>query len=222
MFFFVLFSLTRFGLNLGFLDRPLVIGLFWSAVTGQWEIAMPTALFFELLYLDLFPLGTFVPPHGPFVLLVTLALAQIFNVTQPSLALVLITLSMPVALMGSKLEERHRQWQNLGYTLMLHSTRPGQEHTVSATRLARNSLIQMCAIQGLAFVLVMAVLAPLAEWLLLHVRTRALAMPISWPHVWMLGTLGALFSFRARKVYAVFLAMIFAAAMFFVASHGLL
>lgn len=221
VFFFVLFSLFRFGLNLGFLDRPLVIGLFWSAVTGRWEIAMPVALFFELFYLDLFPIGTFIPPHGPFALLVTLTLAQIHSVDQPAPAVVLIMLGMPAALLGSKLEERHRQWQNLGYTRMLQSTKQGHEKIVSAAGLARNALVQACIIQGAAFFLVMAVLAPFAEWVLLHVGGHVLAMPVSWAHVWMLGTLGAVLSFRVRKVYAVFFVMILAAGALFGMGRGL-
>lgn len=222
MFFFVLFSLTRFGLNLGFLDRPLVIGLVWSAATGQWEVAMPVALFYELFYLDLFPIGTFIPPHGPFALLVTLALLQICNITHPAPALALIVLSLPVAYLGSKLEERHRQWQNLGYTRMLQSTRPGQEYITSTAKLARNALFQVCIIQGVAFLLVMAVLTPLAEWLLLHLRPRVPALPIGWAHIWLLGTMGALLSFRARRVYAFFLVMALAGGLLFGMSFGLL
>jgi len=222
VFFFVVFSLARFGLSAGFLDRPLVIGLFWSALVGQWEVAIPVALFFELFYLDLFPLGTFVPPHGPFALLVALALTRIFDVVQPSLIFVVLLLSMPAAWLGSRLEERHRQWQNLSYTRMLQSTRPGQEHVVSATGLARNALVQICVIQGLAFLLVMALLTPFAEWVLLHVRARVLGLPVGWPHIWMLGTIGALLSFRARRVYAAFLVVTTAVGIWFGMSRGLL
>lgn len=222
MFFFVVFSLARFGLNVGFLDRPLVIGLFWSALAGQWEVTMPVALFFELFYLDLFPIGTFVPPHGPFALLAALALIRIFDVAQPSLVFIVLLLSMPAAWLGSRLEERQRQWQNLGYTRMLQSTRPGQEHVVSATGLARNALVQICVIQGLAFLLVMALLTPFAEWVLLHVRARVLGLPVDWPHIWMLGTIGALLSFRARKVYAAFLVVTAAIGIWFAMGRGLL
>jgi PTS system mannose-specific IIC component len=222
VFFFVLFSLARFGLNLGFLDRPVVIGLFWSALTGQWAVAIPVALFYELFYLDLFPLGTFIPPHAPFALLVTLALTNIFDLSQPSLVFVVLCLSMPAAWLGSKLEGRHRQWQNLSYTRMLQSTRPGQEHIASATGLARNALIQVCIIQGLAFILVMTLLTPIAEWVLLQVRTPVLDLPVGWPHIWMLGALGALLSFRTRKIYAAFLVMTAAVGIWFSMSRGLL
>lgn len=221
MFFFVLFSLARFGLNLGFLDRPLVIGLFWAALTGQWESALAAALFFELFYLDLFPIGTYVPPHGPFALLVTLALAQTHDAGPAQLVAVLILLSLPAAHVGSALEQTVRQRQNLSYTRMLQSTRPGREQSVSPAALARGALVQTCVVQAAAFLLVMAVLVPLAEWVLLHVQQRALSLPMSWSHLWMLGTVGALLSFRTRRVYAVFLTTILAAGLIFAAAGGL-
>lgn len=217
-FFFCFFSLARFGMNLGFLDRPVVIGLFWAGLTGQWELAMAAALFFELFYLDLFPIGTYVPPHGPFALLVALALMQMLEVSQPQSVAVLIAISLPAAYLGSSLEQTLRQRQNLSYTRMLQSTRPGQEHIVSPAALARTALVQTCVVSGMAFLLVMAVLAPLAEWTLLHMRMHVLRLPISWPHLWMLGTVGALLSFRSRRVYALFLAMVLVAGAVFTAS----
>lgn len=215
-------SLARFALNLGFLDRPLIIGMVWAALTGQWETAVPVALFFELFYLDLFPIGTYIPPHGPFAVLTTLALMQIFHIDQPPLAALLIFLSMPAALLGRRLEQRHRQWQNIGYTRMLQSTRPGQERIVSLLRLVSNALVQSSVIQAAAFLLVMALLVPLVDWLLLHLRTRVLMTPLTWPHLWMLGTLGALLSLRVRRVYAVFLGMFLVAGFLFGMRQGLL
>lgn len=220
--FLCVFSLFRFALNLGFLDRPLIIGMVWAAVTGQWETAVPTALFFELFYLDLFPIGTYIPPHGPFAVLAALVMMRIFQISQPSLAALLIFASMPAAMLGSRLEQRHRQWQNLGYTRMLQSTRPGQERTVSAVRLVRNALAQTCVIQAAGFLLVMALLVPLVDWLLLHLRARVLMTPMTWSHLWMLGTVGALLSLRLRRIYTVFLGMSLVAGVLFGMRQGLL
>jgi mannose/fructose/N-acetylgalactosamine-specific phosphotransferase system component IIC len=205
VFFFVLFSLARFELNLGLLDRPLVIGMLWSAVTGQWEIALPVAIFFELFFLDLFPIGTYIPPHGPFALLATLALVGIFEVSQPPLAFLLIVLCLPAAIIGGMMEQTHRQWQNLGYTQMLQSTRSRQQGQVSAPKLVGKSLIQLCIMNLTAFLVVMALLVPLTEWLLSHVRSRVLVLPITWSSIWLLGTVGVVLSLRARRVYAILL-----------------
>ncbi len=205
MFFFVVFSLARFGLNLGFFDRPLVIGMIWAALTGQWETALPAAIFFELFFLDLFPIGTYIPPHGPFALLTTLALARIFELSQPPAVFLVMLLCLPTAFLGSRLEQTHRRWQNVVYTQMLQSTRAGREHATSISRFVGKSFLPLSMLNLLAFVLVMVLLVPLTEWLLHHLRGRVLVLPISWPAIWMLGTVGAVLSLRSRKVYAILL-----------------
>ncbi|SDB50122.1 PTS system, mannose-specific IIC component [Desulfonatronum thiosulfatophilum] len=211
MFFFVLFSLARFGLNIGFLDRPLVIGMIWAAVTGHWETALPAAVFFELFFLDLFPIGTYIPPHGPFALLTTLALAHTFDISQPPAIFMLMLLCLPMAFLGSKLEHAHRRRQNVEYTRMLLSTRSGREHSVAMSSLVGKSFFPLCMLNLVVFVLVMALLVPLTDWLLHHVRGRVLVLPITWPMIWMLGTIGALLSLRSRRVYAILLVAVFLA-----------
>lgn len=211
MFFFVLFSLARFGVNLGFLDRPLVIGMIWGAVTGQWEVSLAVAIFFELFFLDLFPIGTYIPPHGSFALLTTLALVQFFTVSQPPAIFLLMLLCLPTAFLGSRLEHTHRRWQNVEYTRMLQSTRTGGKDAISVPGVAGRSVLQLCVLNLSAFILVMALLVPITEWILLHARGRVLVLPITWPAIWMLGTIGALLSLRSRRVYAVFLVAVFLA-----------
>jgi mannose/fructose/N-acetylgalactosamine-specific phosphotransferase system component IIC len=208
VFFFVLFSLTRFGFNLGFLDRPLVVGLLWAALTGQWEVALPVAVFWELFFLDLFPIGTYVPPQSLFALLTTLALAHIFNVHQPSLVFVLMVACLPTAYLGSRLEHLHRRWQNVSYNKVLQSTRAGHESQASGLELARNALLHMAALNLLGFLVVMALLVPFIDWLLHQFRGDILVMPVTWPHIWMLGTIGAILSLRSRAVYALLLVFV--------------
>lgn len=209
MFFFVLFSLARFGLNLGFLDRPLVVGMLWAAMTGQWDTALPVAVFFELFFLDLFPIGTYIPPHGPFALLTTLVLVNVFELVHPPLIFLAMLLCLPAAFLGSRLEHLQRRRQNTVYTLMLQSTRAGREQSVIPTKLAGASLLQSSLLALAAFTVVTALLLPLADWLLQLVRGRVLMLPVTWPAVWMLGTIGALLSVRSRRVYAVLLAAVF-------------
>lgn len=205
MFFFVLFSLTRFGLNLGFLDRPLVIGMLWAAVTGQWETALPVALFFELFFLDLFPIGTYIPPHGPFALLTSLALVNIFDLVQAPVIFMVMLLCAPTALLGSRLELLQRQRQNAVYTQMLQSTRGGANVTISPMNPAGMALLQSVAVNLATFIVVMVLLVPLTDVLLQQFRGRVLMLPITWPMVWMIGTVGVLLSLRSRKVYALLL-----------------
>lgn len=206
MFFFALFSLGRFGLNIGFLDRPLVIGMIWAAVTGQWETALPAAIFFELFFLDLFPIGTYIPPHGSFALLTTLALVNVFELSQAPLIFMVMLLCAPTALLGSYLEQVQRQRQNAVYTRMLQSTRGEKEPARAALNPAGMALAQTMVINAAAFALATLLLLPFTDWLLHHFRGRVLMLPITWPAIWMLGTVGVLLSLRSRRVYVLFLA----------------
>ncbi|MFW6005353.1 MAG: hypothetical protein ACOCPN_02640, partial [Desulfonatronovibrionaceae bacterium] len=61
-FFFALLSLARFSVQTGILDRPLVAGFLIYLVTGEMFPAMYVAVFFELLWIDIIPAGTFIPP----------------------------------------------------------------------------------------------------------------------------------------------------------------
>lgn len=200
MFFFVLFSLGRFGVNFGFWDRPLVIGMIWAGMTGQWETALPVAIFFELFFLDLFPIGTYIPPHGPFALLSALALVNIFELAQAPVIFLAMLLCAPTAFLGSRLEHIQRRRQNGVYTRMLQSTRGEREPAGIPGNPAGAALAQNAAINAAAFVVVMVFLVPFTDWLLQHVRGRALMLPITWPAIWMLGTVGVLLSLRSRRV----------------------
>ena len=219
MFFFVLFSLARFGLNLGFLDRPLVIGMLWSAVTGQWETALPVALFFELFFLDLFPIGTYIPPHGPFALLTSLALVNIFDLAQAPVIFMVMLLCAPTALLGSRLELLQRRRQNAVYTQMLQSTRGGANVAISPVNPAKMALFHSVVMNLAAFIVVMALLVPLTDMLLQEFRGRVLMLPITWPVVWMIGTLGVLLSLRSRRVYALLLGAVVLAGGYYWLSH---
>ena len=209
MFFFVLFSLGRFGVNFGFLDRPLVIGMLWAGMTGQWEIALPMAIFFELFFLDLFPIGTYIPPHGPFALLSSLALVNIFELVQPPVIFLAMLLCIPTAFLGSRLEHIQRQRQNGVYTRMLQSTRGEGDPAGITKETAGAALAQAAVINVAAFLMVMVLLVPFTDWLLQHVLGRALMLPITWPAIWMLGTVGVLLSLRSRRITIIFLVAVF-------------
>lgn len=202
------------------MDRPLVIGMLWAAVTGQWETTLPVAIFFELFFLDLFPIGTYIPPHGPFALLTTLALVNIFELIQTPVIFLAMLLCAPTALLGSRLEHVQRQRQNAVFTKMLQSTRGARFTGNSLGNPAPPALVQAVLMNTVAFSVVMVLLVPFTDWLLQHVRGRVLMLPITWPAIWMLGTIGVLLSLRSRRVYALLLAFAFLAGGGFWLFHG--
>ncbi|WP_153306976.1 hypothetical protein [Desulfonatronum thioautotrophicum] len=185
--------------------------MFWAALTGQWETTLPVAIFFELFFLDLFPIGTYIPPHGPFALLTTLALVNIFELKQAPLIFLVMLLCAPTALLGSRLEYLQRQRQNAVFSRMLQTMRGARPMTNSLGNPAAPALVQAIVINTAAFAMVMVLLVPFTDWLLQHVRGRVLMLPITWPAIWMLGTIGVLLSLRSRRVYALFLAAVFLA-----------
>lgn len=193
--------------------------MLWSAVTGQWETALPAALFVELFFLDLFPIGTYIPPHGPFALLTSLALVNIFDLAQAPEIFLILLLCAPAALLGSRLELLQRGGQNKVYTQMLRSTRGEAGVPVSRMNPAGTALLQAGALNLAAFIVVMALLVPLTDVLLQHFRGRVLMLPITWPVVWMIGTVGALLSLRSRRIYALFLGAVVLAGGYYWFSH---
>jgi len=65
----------------------------WSLFSGQKDISLNLGIFFELLWLDLFPAGTFIPPQSVYAVLLTLSISYIFalkNISQ-LWALIIIT-----------------------------------------------------------------------------------------------------------------------------------
>ena len=63
-FFFGLLSLFRNAVHLGFLDRPLVIGILFALILDPDIPFLGIGIFFELLWLDAIPAGTYIPPQS--------------------------------------------------------------------------------------------------------------------------------------------------------------
>ncbi len=199
-FFFGLFSLFRFSLNVGFLERPLLVGLAWAGITGDARTAMGVALFFELLWIDLFPAGTFVPPHLVAATCAGLGLTAAFGLTAPQDVLLCLLLATPLGPVGAKLEEALRTWQNRHYNSLVRLARqPGA--SFAPERLVVRSLVEtaLCslAVFALALAALYAVLPralPLWHELLPPAR-------IGWVHIWLAATLGGVMAIRWKRAY---------------------
>jgi PTS system mannose-specific IIC component len=109
-FFFALLALGRAGLALVFFRHPIFAGLIWWLVTGELT-AVYAAIFFELAWLDLFYVGTYVPPNAMLGYLVYLPLTLCFNLQIPQHSLLLLILCLPLPALGAKVEI----WQRTRY-----------------------------------------------------------------------------------------------------------
>lgn len=88
-FFFALLNLSRFCIDTSLLHRPITAALLWGAATADAAV-IPIGIFFELLWLDLFPAGAYVPPNG--LLAFTLAAATLRHIPHPSMFLAMAVL----------------------------------------------------------------------------------------------------------------------------------
>jgi PTS system mannose-specific IIC component len=93
----------RASLSLVFFRHPIFAGLIWWLVTGD-VTAIPPAIFFELAWLDLFYVGTYVPPSAMLGYLVYYPLTLLFNLHLPQQAVVLLVLCLPLPALGAKAE----------------------------------------------------------------------------------------------------------------------
>lgn len=196
--------LGRAVCNLGFIERPLAIGLAWWLITGQAAPALPLAIFFEIFWLDLFPIGGYIPPMAsfPYILLMGLAAALDWR-DAASLALPL-ALSLPLAHAVSLYEGQLRKHFNNGSEALIQKVEAMQEPgSLPASLLVKFSvqylglgLTLLCLLYGLAAAL-------------LHIpQMRAvivnMTLDVDWPVLYAIAAIGALLSLRIRKLYLAF------------------
>ena len=197
-------SLARFAVNIGFLERPIVAGLLWGAATGDFATALPLALFYELFWLDLFPVGTYLPPNALFPLFTVLAIASTMHQPDAATLFLPILFTLPLGFFGAYVEKIHRLWQVFGYERLLRGFRSGSELGMVAGNAVALSILQFFLLNGIVFFAVAALciaadtsirpLSPLAE----H--------NVTWPFIWIFGIAGGILSLRIRRGYIVFLA----------------
>lgn len=199
MFFFALLSLTRSAVDLGFVNRPLFAGLLWACLTFRLQPALSAGIFFELLWLDLFPAGTFIPPQAILSLTATLSiLACLPGADMRATALVLVA-TLPLAYLGAWVEQRYRKRQNLSYNALIVWNRRGVTQTYAPQRLVLRALLEIFALNLVLF----ALLAPLV---LVAVRLALPWLPggpqPTWPLLWIGASIGAILALRLPRAYA--------------------
>ena len=186
------------------LDRPLAAGFLWGAVTGDWATSLGVAVFFELFWLDLFHVGTYIPPNSLLGVYLVLGVSQYFHLSAPGQILVPLALSLPLALVGARLEAVHRVWQDAGYNALLNWTRRGATRlAVTPGRILVNSLAITLGSQLGLFalgVLAMAAFTHAAQQL---PEFSSLKTTVMWGHLWFVAAAGGLLALRIKKSYVV-------------------
>lgn len=202
-------SVLRFSCYIGLLDRPLFVAAIWGFCTGDWVLAIPLGIFFELFFMDLLGAGTYIPPSGVFSLLLCLFLAESFALNPQTVPVLLIMATLPLAALGARLEQWFRQRR-----VKLHNffVEDGQmERPVSLLSITA-AVSELWAGQVLLFVLVslglfwvgQAALAALDFLSLSLYLNPASTWPVTWPLLWLVGALGGILSLRVKKAFIAF------------------
>ncbi len=191
------------------------MGLLWGLWTGELSPALPLALFYELFWLDLFAVGTYVPPNALLPLLCLLTLSHIMGLADPWILSVLALVLLPMAHLGTWLELRHRLWQISGYNRLLRAFRMGRSlEFVSSWALAL-SLVQLFFMNFLLFFVIAWASCPLLMMLVPFIPEMDHVPPLSsWTMLWAIGALGGLMALRIRRSFALFSLMAGAAALY--------
>ncbi|MFO7802670.1 MAG: PTS sugar transporter subunit IIC [Desulfovermiculus sp.] len=206
-FFFGLFTQSRSSINTGFLERPITVGLIAALLTGQWTQCVGVGIFFELLWLDLFPAGTYLPPQRILSTLLVCCVLSVLSLTWPSLVVIPILCALPAASLGTFLEKRLRLVQSENHTRLVDWA--GQSPSVSFpafmiwTSLGKKIVVESGLFLALA-VLVTSFTAAFQSVL----STAQPPWDVRWPHLWTVALLGAILSVRIRKAYHILLASV--------------
>jgi PTS system mannose-specific IIC component len=156
------------------------------------------AFFFELFWLDVIPVGTFIPPAGLFSTIASLSLIHVLGVTHPGEIFILLTATIPFAAFMAWLESRQRLWQNREFNLLVVSTRKGNARLFAPGSYIRKGIVQSLLLQGGMALVILLPLTVVLDCLLAHTRPVAW---ISWPLLWLVASLGGVIAMRFRRAY---------------------
>ncbi|WP_319585201.1 PTS sugar transporter subunit IIC [uncultured Pseudodesulfovibrio sp.] len=201
-FFFALFSQFRSSISIGLLERPLVVGFFWGAATGEYTTSLYIAIFFELFWLDLIPAGTYIPPQLTAATFSALALTTWFGLNQPSRIMFVLFASMPLAWIGTKVEGWLRDREQGSYNALLNWARnPGSKHLPGALilRSITKSLL-MSWVTFLVAVLILKLVFDIAFTVYPNVFSH---LGVTWAHLWVAASLGGLMALRLKRAYVI-------------------
>ncbi|MFV0422838.1 hypothetical protein [Oleidesulfovibrio sp.] len=182
-------------------------------MTGEWEFSLKLAVFFELLWLDLFPAGTYIPPNVVACLLLTIAGSEYFGLRSSEEIAVPLLLSLPAAFISSKIEYIHRAMQDKSYNRALSWGRAGRGAAFAGDReTAPYGMIiwkatgELLAMQAVFFMLSLLVLIGTIIGLSSLMGHLPFIEGVSWNSLWFVSAVGGVLAVRIPRAYAIFIA----------------
>lgn len=199
-FFFALFSLFRSSFSIGLLERPLVIGFFWGLIFGNIETSLSCAIFYELLWLDFIPVGTFIPPHMTAATFSCLVLVTYFGIDTPPFVFLALIAGLPMAWLGARLDRTMRDRLNRSYSGVLQWVRRPIGDNVPA-QLVLRTILGKTLVFWLFFVVMTGLLALAVHSILLQYSGVIAGIKLEWHQFWIAASIGGLLSLRLRSLY---------------------
>ena len=179
-----------------------MIGFFWGLVSGDMQTSLFIAIFFELFWLDLIPVGTFIPPHLTAAALAAMTLSSFLSFSQASQVVWLILACMPLAWLGAWMEGRLKERDSVNHNKLLNWARNDERRNGPASIVLR-SLARSAALSGGTFFILVISIYWLFASILVAWPQLFSAISVEWEHLWVAATLGGLMALRLRRVYAV-------------------
>lgn len=199
-FFFALFSLFRFSVSLGLFERPLVIGVLWGVFVGDLEVSLHVAIFYELLWLDFIPVGTFIPPHMTAATFTALIISSYYGLNSLPLVSLALLAGLPMAWLGARLERIMRDRLNRSYGGMLQWVRKPVDLGVPG-RLLIGTLASKILVNWVFFLGGAGGLALLTGFALTHYGPALASIKLSWSELLIAASVGGLLALRLRSLY---------------------
>lgn len=202
VFFFVcVFPLFRFAFRLEFLDRPLVLAACWSLFfPNSANLAFFIGIFYELFWIDVFFVGTYIPPQASLAMLITLAIVKGLHLVSPAQIGVLIFLTLPFAHLGSLAESQVRKWNNRFLAPLLYALRSREEKQFQVQRAVWQGIAALiicnCSVFFVGFFTCFALFQFLQTFFFLS------DLPLSWTILWFTASVSAILAIRIRAGYA--------------------
>lgn len=187
--------------NFAFIERPLVIAFFWWFITGEPFPALPLAIFFELFWLDLFPIGGFIPPMAAFPYLLLLSLSTQFGWHTPISLAFPLAASLPLAhvvpVYEAFLRNKQSAWSE---KLMQAAATETPLHGLAGYMMWKATL--WAIVPGL---LLFTGIYLFCLWFVPLVQKQAMfPLSLDWPVLYAIAAIGALLSLRIRRIYLAF------------------
>jgi len=160
---------------------------------------LSAGIFFELLWLDLFPAGTYIPPHALISLTATLTLLACLPEADMRVTALVVVATLPLAYLGAWVEQLHRKRQNVCYNQLLTWNRSGGVKIFAPDRLTARALVEIFALN---FALLFLCLIPLLAGLRLLQPLLAGGAQPTWSMLWIGACAGAILALRVPRAYA--------------------